>query len=372
MNVLAYLADQNPGHDRSYGISRMSYTVLEALAATGGMEIRAITARGSQKPPPGVEVETALPWSTTGPLRRLFTDHLHPVFAGGSFGADIRYYPKGYLPILGAGSGKSVVTVHDTIVQHYSDKYPGWRNRMEYGYWNQMLRHTIGKADVLLTVSRSSERQIRGFIARHRLPEREITVTYEPCMYEKVAQPLDPPKKDSVMHLASREPHKRTSELVRWWLEAERAGTDLPELHLVGTLPDDVVPLLTGSRTLVRRPFLTDDALIDAYSSARALVFPSEIEGFGLPALEAYYLGTPVCFAAGTSTEEILGAATGKGRFSAGDPSSLFKALEEVIAMTPEEVHRCGLQLRETYSASKIAARIDASFREALSTADSP
>ena len=37
------------------------------------------------------------------------------------------------------------------------------------------------------------------------------------------------------------------------------------------------------------------------------LLLPSEIEGFGLPALEAYYLSTPVVYVRGTAVEEILG-----------------------------------------------------------------
>jgi glycosyltransferase involved in cell wall biosynthesis len=120
--------------------------------------------------------------------------------------------------------------------------------------------------------------------------------------------------------------------------------------------------LLASSHSIVKRPFLEESALRAAYRAARALILPSEIEGFGLPALEAYYLGTPVCFVRGTSVEEVLGVATGKGGFALDDPASLVAALGEVMAMSAEEVRDCGLKLRETYAARKVAERMVEAF----------
>jgi hypothetical protein len=42
---------------------------------------------------------------------------------------------------------------------------------------------------------------------------------------------------------------------------------------------------------------------------------------------------------------------------------SLFEALEEVMRMTPGEVHACGIALRETYASQKVADRMMAVFR---------
>ena len=82
-----------------------------------------------------------------------------------------------------------------------------------------------------------------------------------------------------------------------------------------------------------------------------------------MPALEAYYLGTPVCFVKGTSVEEILGVAVTLGGFVLDDRESLFSALAEVMAMPEEDIRNCGLKLRETYAASKVAERMLDAFR---------
>ncbi|MEY3896909.1 MAG: hypothetical protein RLZZ214_2430, partial [Verrucomicrobiota bacterium] len=250
------------------------------------------------------------------------------------------------------------------IIQYDEDHYPQWRKPIEYAYWALMLKHTLRRADRILTVSESSKRQIREFMERHGIPRNEITVTYEPCLYERIPQPLAPVKDNHVIHLASCEPHKRTAHLVRWWHDAESQGRNLPMLHLIGTVPPEVQSLLASSHSIVKSPFLEEAALQSAYRSARALILPSEIEGFGLPALEAYYLGTPVCYVKGTSVEEILGVATDLGGFSLEHADSLWTALDEVMAMPAEKVHECGLKLREIYAAEKVAERMVSVFEE--------
>ena len=75
-------------------------------------------------------------------------------------------------------------------------------------------------------------------------------------------------------------------------------------------------------------------------------------------------MGTPVCYASATSVEEILEPATRKGGFSLDDRSSLFRALDEVLAMSPAEVRECGLALRRVYSSQTVAQRMIEVFEE--------
>ena len=345
----------------------MSQVVLKALSETGSVNIRTISSKSSQQAPHNIDQQVILPWDTRCKWLRLFTDHLHPLFVrSGHDGqeADVHYFPKGYLPYFSGKNTPSVVTIHDTIIQYDGDHYPEWRSAWAYRYWARMLMHTLRKADRIMTVSQSSKRQIEAFMERHGIPAKEITVTYEPCLYESIPQPVGGEKENFVIHLASCEPHKRTAHLIRWWLAAEARGQQLPTLHLIGSVPPEVMPLLASAKSIVKRPFLDEDALQDAYLKASALILPSEIEGFGLPALEAYYLGTPVCYVEGTSVEEILGVATHKGGFNLQDPLSLFKALEQVMSMSADEVQACGLQLRQTYAAQKVAQRMIEVFEE--------
>jgi len=359
--ISVYLADQNPKLGRSLGISRMTEVMLQALDRSQDIHLTGVSSESSIQIL-GSTKAAVLPWNTRGAMRRILTDNLHPLFRKGQI-PDSYYFPKGFLPRLHWLCSPSVVTIHDTIIQYYSDVYPKWRTKMEYRYWASMLKYTLRHATCILTVSESAKTQIRTFMERHGIPEKEISVTYEPCLYESLPQPTEVAKEDYVIHLASREPHKRTAHLIQWWHEAEMRGDALPTLHLIGTVPSEVAHLLTSAQRIVGQPFLKESALEDAYRQARVLILPSEIEGFGLPALEAYYLGTPVCYVKGTSVEEVLRPATAKGGFNLDDAASLFSALDEVMTMSPEEVKQCGLKLRETYAAEKVVERMIDAFR---------
>ncbi len=368
LSLQVYLADQNPKLGRSLGISRMTEVVYRELDNRRDARLSGISSRTSLQPPNSSPLNKVFPWGTRNHVLRILTDHLHPLVIREKPRPDLCYFPKGFLPRLHHLCKPSVVTIHDTIIQYYSDHYPKWRTDTEYRYWASMLKHTLRHANSILTVSESAKAQILTFMQRHGIPEKEIHVTYEPCLYENIPQPVNPPKAGYVLHLGSREPHKRTEWLIRQWVEASVRNPALPTLHVIGSIPEIVEALASESTNIVRLPFLNDDALRTQFSTARALILPSEIEGFGLPAIEAYYLGTPVCYTMGTSIEEILKVATSRGGFTLEDPASLFTALDDVMTISNEEIHACGLQLREVYAAGSVADKMMAAFRKALMT----
>lgn len=362
--VSVYLADQNPGHDRSLGISRMSQVVLEAMTKRDDVDLQITASLSSQQGPARGARIKLLPWSTRSKTVRLFTDHLYPFVSNCFLKTDLWYFPKGFLPQFLPLKTPCVVTVHDTIIQHHADNYPESRQKTEYVYWERMLRHTLLHADGIFTVSEHSKSMIQAFMARHQLPEKEILVTYEPCFYERYEQPLNPKKSDYVVHFSSLEPHKRSSDLIQWWLERSRTTPELPVLELVGKIPPSCARLVASESCFRVHPFLSDSRLCEVIASARALILPSEIEGFGLPAIEAYYLGTPVVFTAGTSIEEILGESTSIGAFDLTDTSSLWRALNDVLAIPAPEIRRIGLELRERFSSSKVIERMVDGFEK--------
>ncbi|MCW1923547.1 glycosyltransferase [Luteolibacter arcticus] len=362
LRLQVYLADQNPKLGRSLGISRMTQVLLKELAIREELALKGITSRSSIQMPDGSSA-VVVPWTTRGRVARVMTDHLHPVWRPGRH-PDVFYFPKGFLPRLHGMCSPSVVTIHDTIIQYYADHYPEWRTEIEYRYWASMLKHTLRHADGILTISEAARRQIREFMERHGIPAKPITVTFEPCIYESIPQPVSPVKDNYVLHLGSREPHKRTAWLIRQWAEASRTRADLPKLHVVGKLPDEVVEIAKSCPQVERLPFLDDEALQRQFEMARALIFPSEIEGFGLPAVEAYFLGTPVCFTRGTSIEEVLGDAASCGGFDLSEPASLFTALDDVLALPPGQVRDWGLSLRDKYAARVVADLMVEVFHE--------
>lgn len=67
--------------------------------------------------------------------------------------------------------------------------------------------------------------------------------------------------------------------------------------------------IVRRQRQVHRLDYLPRDHLLTLIRGARALLFPSIYEGFGLPVIEAMALGTPVVTSRGTSLTEVAGDA---------------------------------------------------------------
>ena len=101
-----------------------------------------------------------------------------------------------------------------------------------------------------------------------------------------------------------------------------RSHTHVPQIRAAIAqhgLQDRVI--LTG--------FVPDDDLVFLYSRAVALVLPSLMEGFGLPAVEAMACGTPVVSSRAGSLPEVIGDAG--VYFDPTDVSSIAAAIESLL-----------------------------------------
>ncbi|WP_222267530.1 glycosyltransferase family 4 protein [Modestobacter marinus] len=100
-----------------------------------------------------------------------------------------------------------------------------------------------------------------------------------------------------LLHVGARRPHKNVVTLVR---ALARLPEDL-DLVLVGPVdrrtPDpvpEVAEELGVAGRVVHLPHVSEADLIALYRGAQAFVYPSLVEGFGLPLLEAMAAGAPV------------------------------------------------------------------------------
>lgn len=95
---------------------------------------------------------------------------------------------------------------------------------------------------------------------------------------------------------------------------------------------------------------LADAELVWLYRNARALIFPSKYEGFGLPVLEAQALACPVLCSTAASLPEVAG--DGACFFDPDEPESLLLELERFERTTglAEELRRRGLANSGRYS----------------------
>lgn len=193
----------------------------------------------------------------------------------------------------------TVVTLHDVVPLKRPGEYlrSGLRFKMRYlavQRASAVIVPTLavgGEAEQLLNLTRSRLHVVGEAPDAAFAPRDAATVAEARARHELPDDYLV-----WVGGLRHPDPRKRVAAMAD-------APRDLP-LVLVGEtghwareLPD---VLLTGD--------VSDDDLAAIYTGARALVIPSDDEGFGLPAVEALACGTPVVACDVPALREVLGA----------------------------------------------------------------
>ena len=211
-----------------------------------------------------------------------------------------------YFPVPGCAE---VVGIHDAI----ADQLPHLTlpTRRARSFWKAKERMAIRRAARVFTVSEASRTVLAE---RFGLPPEQLAIVPEApdpvftprgaAAIERELAPLGLEAGRFFLFAGGISPHKNVLALVDAYARL-RETIDVPPLVLVGDLKDD--PFFSIARDLrarivgheleahVRLPgFVSDEALACLYSAATAVVLPSLIEGFGLPAVEAAACGAPV------------------------------------------------------------------------------
>ncbi len=343
MRIAFYLADQNPERDRSLGITAYTLGLLRGLARDfPAIELMALMGASAGVPvlPKSVSART-LSWRTTNAPARLLTDQLVAPFWPGASKNALAFFPKGYLPAVLRPRRPCVATIHDTIVQHYSDFYSGTRRPLEASYLAWTMRQSLNRADLLITDSQFTKGTIEQVAQRFRLRPPSIVVTGVGSDFEEERMRSPAQKIQQVVHLASPLPHKRTKTLLQFWAALVQSGKDLPRLKLIGRLESTAVEYLNQIPHATIEPHCTRTELVDILRESSALIVPSEIEGFGLPSLESYYCGTPVVFVRETVAEELIAIADARRcGFELDSVESFGAALDVALGLSKETIQK--------------------------------
>ena len=94
--------------------------------------------------------------------------------------------------------------------------------------------------------------------------------------------------------------------------------------------------LRLGRRAVLHFPHVEDRELLCLYHAARAFIFLSEYEGFGLTPLEAMSCGTPVISAKTSSIPEVVGGAA----LLISDPADAVEASRAILAVSGDAERR--------------------------------
>jgi glycosyltransferase involved in cell wall biosynthesis len=248
--------------------------------------------------------------------------------------ADYFLAPYNTAPLLIPKHTKLILVLHDAICL---ENYVGsdFRGRIDHTYRQLLVNRAVSRAHIVLTVSEYSKRQILAHFPNANV--RVIPCSIASDWFAPEAVKRADEKDDYILMVTASVPHKNASGALRAYSHYVSAvgPSTAARLRVVGLsnaterFAQQAADLGVG-RLVDFEPFVTDAELRDLYRRARVLLFPSFMEGFGIPVLEAMASGTPVVSSNAGSLPEVGG--TAPVYFDPTDIRAMAASLTQVLA----------------------------------------
>ena len=287
------------------GTAAATVRALEAIAAADRWDVVGIAATHLHQPDP--DVAPTVPVRHVPLPRAALYESWHrlgrPAVQRFTGPVDVVHATGGAIPPTGGAA--LVVTIHDLAFLHR----PGHFTRRGVAFLGRAFELARRRADRVIVPSRTTADDC---IAHGVVPERlrvvpwgvaPVAVTAEER--NRVRRRFDLPER-FVLWVGTAEPRKN----LRGLLAAHDRLEGSAELVLVGPSGwgTDVDEMLAAASGPVRHLGRVEGADLPVlYDLATLFAYPSLLEGFGMPVLEAMAQGTAVVTSAGTSTEEVVG-----------------------------------------------------------------
>lgn len=204
-----------------------------------------------------------------------------------------------YLEWTRASDVRPVYMIHDLIPITHPEFCRAGEAERHVGRVGNMLASAVG----IIGNSRATLDSLAGFAAHQAIAlPATIAAPLGTDLRRASAEPVPLPERPTFVMLGTIEARKNHLLLLQIWARLVRArGGNAPRLLIIGQRGwecEQVFDLLDRSEVLrgaVVEVSACSDAELDRHMrGARALLFPTLVEGFGLPLIEALAFGTPV------------------------------------------------------------------------------
>jgi alpha-1,3-rhamnosyl/mannosyltransferase len=223
------------------------------------------------------------------------------------------YHEPNFIPL--PSDRPTIITIHDLSVL----RYPEWHPAERVAHFDRHFLRGLRQGVHFLTVSDFVRNEV---IQELNLPPERVTRTYNgirpelaPMPREEVAAVLRQLELPSnyLLCVGTIEPRKNVLRLLQAYCGLPDAVRSRWPLLLVGKWgwnTPDVAEFLHAEarhRGVIHRNYVPDRYLAALYNGARALVYPSLYEGFGLPPVEMMACGGAVLASTAGAVAEVVG-----------------------------------------------------------------
>ncbi len=344
-----------------------------------GIDIREASGKGGGKARYAKEITEALIRQASNLSFSLFTKKSHPFFMnklgvqqilipgkGPFWHLNLRRYlkhnpvdifiaPTSYIyPAFSPKEQKLVTVVHDLIALRHGKEHHYFPRFVE----GLTLKPAMRRSDLIVTVSKHTWRDLLDFMPE---VQKKAQVVVGPAISEHI-KPVTEFRmnlpKDFLLAVGTLAPRKNIQGVIKAFAKIAPYHSTL-DLCIAGSAgwKTDIIFKSIPQDLKNRIHFLGyvhDHELLELYTRAKLLLFPSFYEGFGLPPLEAMACACPVITSNTSSLPEVVGEAA-----LLIDPSSTEQMIEAIQSMLDPKISQIakkrGLKHVQNFSWDKSA-----------------
>lgn len=258
----------------------------------------------------------------------------------------------------------SIYVVHDIIYERFPSQLGKWA-KLKRLWLHFNVARGLKQTNQIIAVSQYTKQEILRF--HHNTKEQKIQVVYEGWEHLKTTSTppsINVPFSKYIVYIGSSRGHKNIQGLLdAMELAAPKLSTteglvivgdskmlNAHQLDQIKRLKEHV--LVTG--------WINQEELSAYYCQAKAVIFPSLCEGFGIPILEAFYFHKPLLLSNAASLPEVAGEAA--IYFDPIKPQEIAEKILYAIQMSDQEQRlwmEQGEERLKLFSWQKTADEID-------------
>jgi len=281
--------------------------------------------------------------------------------------ADLVHFCMPQQPVL--YKGRHVTTVHDLILLNTYNSDKNWLIFHAKQLIGRFVFKRIAKTNHHIIVPTRYVKE--DYIKFSGIPENKVTVTYEAAdVFIDKIKPYAHPFKKYLLYVGSQSDYKNIRRLGDAHQKLLETHPDLG-LILVGKKSPahlQVEKYFTdrGYKNILYTGFIEDDQRDWLFVNSAAYVFPSLMEGFGLPALEAMGYGAPVASSNATCLPEVYGDAA--HYFDPTNTDDMARAINDILTNPKlrSSLIKKGYAQNKKYSWERMAAQTHEIYMNAL------
>ncbi len=256
-----------------------------------------------------------LPLYSDNTILRLLLEQFLLFFRIKKYKIDVLFSPGNFATVF-PGCKQVLVIQSSLTIKQVRDKYvPNETSFVRSFGYNLMLPLSVRKADKIIVVSNNIKKHLLDQLI---IPEQKIHVVYEgvDLIFNKDSETKPEFPKPYLLFLSTLFKHKNLDKLLEAFVLLKKEHNIPHLLVVVGRDPKGETEKLKKivereglSGQVVFAGALPHDEIAAVYKNADLFIYPSGVESFGLPVLEAMACGTPVIASNRMSVPEIGGDA---------------------------------------------------------------